>query len=303
MGYKFMTILLFCFSLLPSAYLRYYPFRILASRSVRRFLLCGHLIIFLLEFVLISVLYSQGVLVSRTHTYQQLYFISYLPHVLLLVFTIRPYWFRHIFVLGLQSIYMLFIHTVSMEIYKLGWPAKWEAHEMLEYFGLYLFLFLLGMPLMQRLLGWLFTRKQLRVRPAYWYYLGPVPLLLCYYLTNMDYYDLPTEAVTPVSIYVYTLLSRGILLLVAVCLVAAVRSGIRHADQLRRQKEKNVVLQDQLEQLNLYAALLQKEQQKMAILRHDSRHQLRLLAQLTEQGYFAEAEKQLKQLQKEVEEP
>ena len=37
-----LTLFLFCVSLLPAAYLRYYPFRSIVRPSTRHFLLCGH---------------------------------------------------------------------------------------------------------------------------------------------------------------------------------------------------------------------------------------------------------------------
>ena len=52
----FVTVFLFCFSLLPMAYLRYYPFRIIATLRERRILIAGHLIIFVVEFLLVTAL-------------------------------------------------------------------------------------------------------------------------------------------------------------------------------------------------------------------------------------------------------
>ena len=68
-----------------------------------------------------------------------------------------------------------------------------------------------------------------------------------------------------------------------------------------RLKEQNLHLQEQLNALNNYGVSLRKEQQEMAIIRHDSRHQLRLLAELAEKGEFDEAEKHLLELRKGVE--
>ena len=62
MAYALVTLFLFCFSLLPSAYLRYYPFRSIVPSPTRHVLLCGHLYIFLFEFVLLGALFSRGFL-------------------------------------------------------------------------------------------------------------------------------------------------------------------------------------------------------------------------------------------------
>lgn len=185
MGYAFATVFLFCFSLLPPAYLRYYPFRSVAGPRRRKVLLLGHLWIFFLEFLLLAALFSRGALKLESGMFQFLYLFCYLPHLLLLVFTIRPFWFRHLFVLGLQAIYMIFVHTLSLEAFKLFLPDSWHIGRVLPYFIIYLVLFLLGMPLALKVIGRLFTPEQLTFpRSAFWPYLGPVPLLLCYYHAN-----------------------------------------------------------------------------------------------------------------------
>ena len=54
----FITVFLFCFSLLPMAYLRYYPFRVIATPREQRILIVGHLIIFASEFLLVAALFE-----------------------------------------------------------------------------------------------------------------------------------------------------------------------------------------------------------------------------------------------------
>lgn len=56
----FITVFLFCFSLLPMAYLRYYPFRVIATPREQRILIVGHLIIFASEFLLVAALFVLG---------------------------------------------------------------------------------------------------------------------------------------------------------------------------------------------------------------------------------------------------
>lgn len=297
---KIVTTLLFCISLLPAAYLRYYPFRSIASPVAKRILLCGHIYIFLLEFVVYSALFTHNMMEFSSGVFQRLYLFSYLPYFLLLIFTIRPYWFRHLFVAGIQAMYMIFIHTVTMEIYKLCWPEFWEHSEILPYFLLYIPLFLAGMPFMERLLGSLFTPELLSRRPDFWTYLGPVPLLLVYYHGNMGYYSLePREMFMP-AIHLYSLVSRSVLLLVGLCLIQSVKSGVRQMKLMFQIRKRTIQLRDQLTRVNEYASALREEQQKMAILRHDSRHQLRMVAELVEHGHFNEAEQLLLRVQKEV---
>lgn len=266
-----LPLFLFCVSLLPAAYLRYYPFRSIVRPSTRHFLLCGHLYIFLFEFVLLAGLFGRGLMKFETGAFQFLYYFCYLPYLLLLVFTVRPFWLWHLFVLGLQAIYMILIHTLCLEIFKLFLPEAWHTNRVLPY-----------------------------PQPAFWTWLGPIPLLLCYYHANQGYFILDPEILFHPFFQLYILITLGMLVGVALLLVRSLQGGLRQAQTMLQVKEQNLRLQGQLNALNDYAAALRKEQQELAILRHDSRHQLRLLGELAENGQFGEAEKHLLKLRKEV---
>lgn len=298
----FVTVCLFCFSLLPTAYLRYYPFRSIATLQQQRILLVGHLIIFLVEFVLVYALFCSGGVAFRGGVFQKLYFIGYWPHFLLLMFTIRPFWFRHLFVLGIQAIYMVFIHTVTLLLVKQLWPQN--DFSGYQYFIFYLGLLLLSMPLMMWLLGNLFTREQL-LKPqqttSFWRYLGFVPLILAYYQGSLGYVELLQQVLNLSSINIYMLISRFILVLIGLCLVISVRSGFQQVRRMFRAKEHSMKMQEQLRAIHAYADALKEEQRKLAIIRHDTRHELRLLAELIENGHYDEAARQLLAMRKEVE--
>lgn len=60
-------------------------------------------------------------------------------------------------------------------------------------------------------------------------------------------------------------------------------------------------MQEQLRAIHAYADALKEEQRKLAIIRHDTRHELRLLAELIENGHYDEAERQLLAMREEVE--
>lgn len=172
------------------------------------------------------------------------------------------------------------------------------------YFLCYLGLLLLSFPGMIWLLGKLFTREQLlRGKPtaAFWKYLGFVPLLLTYYQGSMGYATLLQQIQDLSDIHLYMLVSRIILVIIAVILVISVRSGFQQIRYMFQAKERSLKMQEQLREIHDYADTMQKEQQKLAIMRHDSRHQLRMLAELIESGHCDEAERQLMAMRKEVE--
>ncbi|EEX68803.1 hypothetical protein MITSMUL_04516 [Mitsuokella multacida DSM 20544] len=299
----FVTVFLFCFSLLPMAYLRYYPFRIIATLREQRILIAGHLIIFVVEFLLVTALFVSGHAPMQGNAFQKLYFVCYWPYFLLLMFTIRPFWFRHFFVLGIQAIYAVFIHTATVLLLKQIWMQMTYFASL--YFICYLTLLLLSFPGMIWLLGRLFTREQLMkaqwTASSFWKYLGFVPLLLAFYQGSMGYVDLLQQVQDLSGVHLYMLVSRGILVIIGGILVISVRSGFRQVQYMFHAKERSMKMQEHLREIHDYANTLQEEQQKLAILRHDSRHQLRVLAELIESGHYDEAERHLRALRKEVE--
>lgn len=284
------------------AYLRYHPFRVIATPREQHILIVGHLIIFAIEFLLVTALFASGLAPMAGSAFHKLYFICYWPHFFLLVFTIRPFWFRHFFVLGIQGIYAVFLHTVTVLLLKQIWMQTTYFASL--YFLCYLGLLLLSFPGMIWLLGKLFTReKLLRGKPtaAFWKYLGFVPLTLVFYQGSMGYADLLQQVEDLSGIHLYMLVSRVILVIIAVILVISVRSGFQQIRCMFQAKERSLKMQEQLREIHDYADTMQKEQQKLAIMRHDSRHQLRMLAELIESGHCDEAERQLMAMRKEVE--
>lgn len=285
------------------AYLRYYPFRIIATTRDRRILLTGHFIIFVVEFLLVTALFSSGLAPMQGSAFHKLYFICYWPHFLLLMFTIRLFWFRHFFVLGIQAIYAVFIHTATVLLLKQIWMQVTYFASL--YFLCYLGLLLLSFPGMIWLLGRLFTREQLMAAQwtasSFWKYLGFVPLLLAFYQGSMGYVDLLQQVQDLSGVHLYMLVSRGILVIIGGILVISVRSGFRQVQYMFHAKERSLKMQEQLREIHAYAGHLRDEQKTLAILRHDSRHQLRMLAELIESGHYDEAERQLLAMRKEVE--
>lgn len=298
----FVTVFLFCVSLLPMAYLRYYPFRIIATSREQHTLIVGHLIIFVVEFLLVTALFLSGRVEMGGSAFQKLYFVCHWPHFLLLMFTIRPFWFRHFFVLGIQGIYTVFIHTVTVLLLKQIWMQTTYFASL--YFLFYLGLMMISFPGMMWLLRGLFAREQLlnpHQTAVFWKYLGFVPLLLTYYQGSMGYAKLIQQVEDLSGIHLYMLVSRFILVIIGISLIISVRSGFHQVRCIFLAKERSMKMQEQLREIHDYADTLREEQQKLAILRHDSRHQLRVLAELIESGHYDEAERHLLAMRKEVE--
>ena len=158
---------------------------------------------------------------------------------------------------------------------------------------MYNLLLLITLPGMTYLFRKIFPQDLLQNRPASWKFIGPLPLLLDYYQAIvLPLYDLD-------ELWDY-LLPRVLLITVGGLAVVMVNYGIVQYKETIKLQRMNQRLGSQLEQMNRYMQLLRDEQQKQAILRHDNRHQLRILRELIEEGRREDGLRMVKQLLKEM---
>ena len=77
--------------------------------------------------------------------------------------------------------------------------------------------------------------------------------------------------------------------LASIALAMAVYQGISHLSQRLILHKKNILLQNRLQQLRQYARSLDASYRRMSVLRHDTRHQIRILSALLQEKNTDEA--------------
>ena len=96
------------------------------------------------------------------------------------------------------------------------------------------------------------------------------------------------------------MISRVFQALSGIFMAVIMYTGTRQMSHQVHTQQKSHLLGAQMEALSDYTGLLQEMQKRMSIFRHDSRHQLRMLAELVESGHYDEAERQLLAMRKEL---
>lgn len=284
---------LMCLSLLVPVYLRYYPFRHILTDKQKKQLWQGHLLIFLTETLLLALAFQMDWIPFYPGIFQRFYYFAPLLHVVYFVYIIRSYWFFHLFILGIQGMHMFVLHSITMAAIVQGLGLALVAENYLKYELLYNLLLIVSIPFMTYLFRKIFPRDRMQDRPASWKFIGPMPLLLVLYQCTI----LPLYTLDDLWDY---LLPRVLLVGIGGLAVLMVRYGIIQYRETVRLQRRNRRLGSQLEQMNQYMRMLRDEQQRQAILRHDSRHQLRLLRELIEEGHPEEGLRMVKQLLKEM---
>lgn len=267
---------------LGGAYLRYLPFEAKLPPKERlrlwRYLL-GYA---LLGFALYVAYYSHtGIAVEP---YKRVNYFGWIPFFALSLLVIRNEGPRHTFIVGMQTLWYLLLHTLSGSVILSFFPhaATTPTERIPLQTGLYIAFFLLLLPVAKPMFRNLLPSPRFfDTRPMGWYF-ALLPLGLC---------------VSPIVMLIdrplmYTWQDRvaRIFLLLWVFIIYRFTTLIgQRSREIDRQAHTYELLGQQLSALQAHAALLENRAQDVRRARHDLRHYNRLLATLLDAGEAAKA--------------
>ena len=292
MSYSLILAFLLAFSLLPPAYIRYVPFQTIIAPRTKHTLIGTYSVIFLCEFLGMSTAFYTDALAPTWLFCKFFLMFAWIPYFLANLCLIRPYIPQHIFILGMQSIYMISMHTISMNIL-LSWvPASQFDAYIVAHEALYILLFILFLPVIRWFFLKIFLQHQAIHRPYIWKYCCLIPFLIS---VNQGFF---MASPSPLSqLYIWP---RFFNALAGITLAMAVYPGISHLSQRLIIHKKNILLQNKLQQLRQYARSLDASYRNMSVLRHDTRHQIRILSALLQEKNTDEALAFIHSLQQEL---
>lgn len=281
MFYSLALAFLLAASLLPPVYIRYIPFRTVVAPAVKRRLFGSYAGIFMCEYIGISIAFSTSVIASTWMFCKFFLMTAWIPYVLANLYFIRPYLPQHLFILGIQSIYMICMHTLSMNIVlSFIAPDQFDAY-VIYHEILYISLFMLFLPIIRWFFLKIFIQHQALHRPYIWKYCCLIPFLLS---INQGFFMVSPQPLSQLYIW-----PRFFNALAGITLAMAVYQGISHLSQHIVICKKNIQLQNKMQLLHQYAQSLEASYRRMSILRHDTRHQIRILSMLLQEGKTDEA--------------
>lgn len=273
---------LFLLSLLPPVYLRYLPFRSILTPKARRRLLMGYTFIFFAELSLSLLLFFSGVLSYSFHTFKLFYFFfGFLPYFILNLCMIRPYVAQHIFILGMQFILSGTISTVAMLLVLMFTGESAFFEHFVAYCILKITLYLAVLPIVRPFFQQIFLRFSTISTDRFWLYICPLPLLM---LFHDIYFSVSSELLVVRHIF-----PRSLLLVSGVLVGLAAWRGLDYILQQAAVTERNFALLMRINSIGEYTRTLQDKQARLAIVRHDLRHNAQMLADLISRGEDAAA--------------
>ncbi|MCH4188557.1 MAG: GHKL domain-containing protein [Megasphaera sp.] len=275
-------IALFTLTALPPVYLRLLPFHDFLTARQKQFLYTSYALTYILETIALWITVAYGDLLPHSWTtYRQLVTISWIPYFALNIAIIRQYTAQHIFILGMQSIYSLCIHSLSLNIILLFIPRAQFLYYVPLHFILYMALFFICLPIIRPFFAETFSRFHPLDNRYFWKYICPLPLVLC---ISEEYL-----AINESPLSHEFLIPRICLGIAGILIGVCVRIGLLQLEQHVQLYKKNYALLAQVQSMNTYTQRLEDSQLHMSVLRHNNRHYLSVLSELITEGKREEA--------------
>lgn len=273
----FLSTFLFFLSLLPSVYLRYLPFHAILTPKTKQRLLQGYTVIFFSELTITLLLFYTDTIPYSFHTFKIFYaFFGYLPYILLNLCMIRPYLTQHIFIFGIQMILAATVSHISIAlvVFFTGMDSFFQYFSF--YCALYIAVYLLLFPFVLPFFRQIFLRFSSVSTDRFWLYICPLPHLILFH-------DLYFSSSKDLLILEH-LIPRLLLFTSGIFLALAAWRGLEHVLQQTAATERNLDLLTRMHSIGEYTRSLKEKQERLAIVRHDLRHNAQMLANLISCG-------------------
>ena len=177
------TTCLLTLSIVPPAYLQYASFAPLLSITQKKWVCAGYAVCFMAETLVLIYLFLGGQWSHSIFMFKKLYSLLWIPYFIWAVIIIRPYFFRHIYVFALRTIFMLMLHTFIYYVFyvfiHLGILPVSESSLLypLELF-VYTISYILCLPFLIRYFNEIFRNDHALSTRVYWKYICVLPCLL-----------------------------------------------------------------------------------------------------------------------------
>lgn len=263
-------------SFVPPTIVLYLALSPALSKQERRYTAWSFAIILILETILYLYFFHIGIFKMEWLSFKKM-LLTYWPPLLLATFIIsQPYFYQNLFVAGMEGLYISFLHTTCMSV-TMVFITKGEF---LDYCVLYLFayslVYVISAPLLLKFFRDLFFKYRTFSMLAFWKYAAWIPILISTYSAVL--------ALRPGPLPEDNMISRVFQALLGISMAVIMYTGTRQMSHQVHTQQKSHLLGAQMKALSDYTGLLQEMQKRMSIFRHDSRHQLRLLSELIQQG-------------------
>lgn len=261
----------------PFALLHFLPFRQFLPAQQQKLLWRGWWGLVLLEAAGFTLLQQQGIFEDSQTSYWVLRDCSWLPQVLLCLGFTSRFWIGQLYVFAFRILFSGILFTLSQGLSQEFFPLLATSQRAGQQTLLYGFLSLLAFPFLLRFFTQVFSHFSQAATRRYWRYITLIPVLLAVESLYVSLYDFVLPGVFDL------LLPRFFLLVIAVLLLASIRTSQEEVYQGIQIFEKNHQLQQQFTSTENYIRLAQESRQRMEALYQEKRELLAYLLERVQQ--------------------
>lgn len=266
---------------LSEAYLRYLPFRATMTPERTKVLRRQFLILsaaLLTIYILAFLEFGIG-----GASFKLMLFTGWMPYFLVGLTVIGGQMKAHVFAFGMEALWVLMLHSLTtMCVYFLVQAGLELPSEIFILHGiLYMGLFLALLPWERKLFATILPSKNIFDNQFGWYIaILPAAIFLGSSVLMFDgYYPHPArEQLSRLGIPLFFFL-----------MYRSMSISTRQLDERNQREHVNELVNQQLESLRKYNLVMQEHQKRLAIFRHDRRHNYRLISAMLDQGQIKEA--------------
>lgn len=216
-------------SVVPPAYLQYASFVPFISEQQKRWIYAGYAACFTAETLALLVVSLGGQWAYSLVMFKWLYTVLWIPYFIWAVIIIRPYFFQHIYVFALRSVFMIMLHTLVYYLfYVLIQMGIFPGRESPALFPLELFLYTIGyllcLPVLIRYFNEVFRNDHVLSMWGYWKYICILPCLI---FAEAAFF---TTQRVPEVLHVEMLVPRIIITCAALLIAFSVKAGLEQVD-------------------------------------------------------------------------
>jgi hypothetical protein len=281
------TVLAITIAQLPALLLRYIPFSKLTTKLQKKKLAVYYLICFIVENVILHDILSATAV--NPLLYKVAIIVGGITYFGINCIVISNMFFKHIFVFSMQTAYSLVLHScvaIVLSKYAHSIPPSYQV--MIQSYTFVLLFALMAYPL------WIVLKDSFILKPSfrydyYWSIVWLLPALLC--LGNMII-TMNNEWISTWQQFL-SRLAMGIAITISwIC----VNLDMKEIENKLAIQSANALLHIQIEAIDHQAKMIQENDEKLRILRHDLRHNTQILSSLLEKEDYSQAVTLLKHL-------
>lgn len=276
------TILAITAAQIPAIFIRYLPFASTINAIQKKKLFLYYCICFILQCTILYLLIQNSIIAVTPLTYKRVIFFSAYTYAIINMIVIKGFFYKHMFILGMQGGYSLFIHSiVALFLGLFGKELPLYMQLVIQTSGFIVLFILIAIPLWKYICNSLIFKNS-STQEYYWNIIWLIPTLaVCgNIIVSMNEQWIRTWS---------QVASRILMALALVISWKCVSLDCKSLEKIQILKNMNKLLFMQKESILKQAEIISDNEKQIRIFKHDMRHNLQILLSLVEHNNNAEA--------------